>query len=264
MKKTTAKQLIISFLLYIVYVGIILFANIFMKMSISENNETFEMLSGISFGFIAIPVFSLLFPIWLSSKWNLDYSFWPKTKNIFLVLSVLIVFTVVTNFESIKTVINSGLDLNTYLIHFVSTLLFHTTYYALFGMLIFPVLRKTFSISISIIIVALAFALYHLAQFHFYPAGITLEVQIFLFCYFIASMILYLWSESLILVALVHQITASLSLLANGSVHGELDFLFYLTIPIITVFFGYMIYQSIKGKDKINYNEKWWLNIVHK
>lgn len=36
------KQLIIALAVYIVYVGIILLSNIFMKISVSENNETYK------------------------------------------------------------------------------------------------------------------------------------------------------------------------------------------------------------------------------
>jgi len=255
------RQLLITLMVYIAYVGIILLANIFMQMSLTQNKETFEMLSGISFGFIGIPVFSLLIPFWLSKKWNLDFSFWPKNKNLFIVLSVLTIFTFLVNFESIKALINSGLSLEVFIIHFIGILLFHTTYYPLFVLLIFPILRKNIGTRMSIIVTSLLFSLYHLAQFHFYPAGLTLSVQLFLFCYFMASILLYLWSESLILVALVHQISGAIAVAANGSVHGEMDFLFFLTIPIIVIFFGYMIFQSIKRKDRINYRQDWWLTI---
>ena len=48
------KQLIIASVVYIFYVAIILTSNIFMKMSISNNNESYEMISGILFGFIGM------------------------------------------------------------------------------------------------------------------------------------------------------------------------------------------------------------------
>ncbi len=255
------KQLIGTSVIYLIYVGLIFIANILMEISINKQNETFEALSGIIFGFIAIPVFSLAIPIWLSLKWKLDFSFWPKKKNLLLVLLIMLIFTIIANYKSINILINSGLRLDIFIIHFISILLFHTTYYPLFVLLIFPVLRKSLSISMSIIITALAFSLYHMAQFHFYPAGTTFAIQIFLFSYFVASLLLYLWSESLILVAIVHQIAGAVAVAANGSVHGKIDFLFYLTIPIIAIFFGYMIYQSLKGKDKMKYREKWWIQI---
>ena len=255
------KQLIIASVVYFFYVAIILTSNIFMEMSISNNNETYEMISGILFGCIGIPIFSIIIPIWLAKKWKLDFSFWPKKKNLLLVVSVMLIFIFLVNFESIKALIQSGLKFDVFIIHFISIMLFHTTYYPLLVLLLFPVLRRNLNLRMSIIITALAFSLYHLAQFHFYPAGTTLTVQVFLFSYFAASLLLYLWSESLILVAIVHQISGAVAVAANGSVHGEIDFLFYLTILIISFFFGYMVIQVIRKKDRINFNKNWWLSM---
>lgn len=263
MEKREKRQLIVVSVVFILYVLIILSANIFMRLSESDGNETFEMISGILFGFIGIPIFSIIIPIWLSKKWRLDFSFWPKTKNLLLVISVLAVFTILVNFESIKTIIQLKISIKDFGIHYVSTLLFHVTYYPLFVLFIFPVLRKNFGLKLSLIITALAFALYHLAQFHFYPAGTTLFVQIYLFSYFIASLLFYLWSESLILAALVHQTTGALAVAANGSIHSEIDFLFYLTIPIIVILFGYMVIQAIKNKNRMELNSNWWLKIYY-
>ncbi len=246
-------------LVCLVYVGLIALSNYFMKMSLSTHNETYEAISGIIFGFIAIPIFSIIIPFLLVKKWKLDFSFWPKTKNIIFVLMVMLLFTFLINFEAIKTLINDGVNPNTFIIHFISIMLFHTTYYPLFILLLFPVLRKNFNLIISIIITALAFSLYHLAQFHFYPAGLSLAVQVFLFSYFCASILLYLWSESVILVAIVHQISGAVAVAANGSIHTEMDFLFYLTIIIMSLFFGFMIIQTVRKKD--NYNGNWWLKI---
>jgi len=251
------KQLLITILVYIVYTGLILASNCFMRMSFLEKNETFEMISGILFGFISIPVFSIIIPIWLSKKWQLEFSFWPKTKNLFLIIFVLTIVALLLNFESIKAVMLSGITIKIFCIHYVSTLLFHVTYYPLFVLLIFPVLRKNINLKSSILITALAFALYHLAQFYFYPAGATLPVQIYLFSYFIMSIILYLWTESLILTSMVHQTTGALAVAANGSIHSEIDFLFFLTIPIVVFLFGYMGFYVMKNKMELSDN--WWL-----
>ena len=142
MEKREKRQLIVVSVVFILYVLIILSANIFMRLSESDGNETFEMISGILFGFIGIPILSIIIPIWLSKKWRLDFSFWPKTKNLLLVISVLAVFTILVNFESIKTIIQLKISIKDFGIHYVSTLLFHVTYYPLFVLFIFPVLGK--------------------------------------------------------------------------------------------------------------------------
>jgi hypothetical protein len=254
---TKEKKLLFALLVYGLYVALMALSNVFMKMSIASGNESFEMVSGILLGFVGIPIFSIIIPFYLTYKWKLDFSFWPKQKKLGSVLGLMILFLFLINFESIKALMASGLSLNAFAVHFISIMLFHTTYYPLFVLLLFPVLRLNFNVQFSILLTALAFSLYHLAQFHFYPSGLTLSVQIFLFSYFSASLLLYLWSESLILVAIVHQFSGAFAVAANGSIHDEIDFLFYLTIVIISLFFGYMIVQAIRNKD--NYNESWWL-----
>ena len=251
------KQLIITGLIFIAYTGLIIASNIFMKMSVSANNKTYEMISGILFGFIAIPIFSIIIPIWLSKKWQLDFSFWPKRKKIWIVLAILTIYILIANFESIKSIMHNQISIKDFIIHYISAMLFHVTYYPLFVLLILPIIRKYFGLKSGILFTSLLFALYHLAQFHFFPAGTTPLLQFFLFITFIVSLLFYLWSESLILVSLVHSTNGAIGLVANGTLFNEIDFLFYLTIIIVGSLFGYMIMQSFRKKD--NYTENWWL-----
>lgn len=118
-------------------------------------------------------------------------------------------------------------------------------------------MRKNFGVTASLLVTSILFALYHLAQFHFFPAGTTPLLQLFLFVTFIISLLFYVWSESLILVSLVHSTNGAIGLVANGTIFNKIDFLFYLTIIIVGSFFGYMIVQSIRKKD--NYTKNWWL-----
>lgn len=255
------KQLIICIIIYIFYVSIILLANIFMRQSELNNNKTYEMISGILFGFIGIPIFSIIIPIWLAKKWGLDFSFWPKTKNIFIILAILIIYILLANFESIKVIIQSGISIKDFMIHYVSTLLFHVTYYPLFVLFIFPVIRKNYGLISGLIFTSLAFSLYHLAQFYFFPCGTTPLFLFFLFISFIISLLFYLWSESLILVSLVHNTNGAIALIANGTIFNKVDFVFYLTIVIIGFLFSYMIYQEIKDRKNKPLDKEWWLNI---
>lgn len=261
MKKEISKkkQLIIAVFIFIAYTTLILVSNIVMDMAESEGNEGLEAVSGLLFGIFTIPVLSIILPMILAGKWKLDYSIWPKRRNTWLALGVALLFGFIISMESIKTVVAAGISLQVFSIHFVSTLLFHTTYYPLLAMLLFPVLEKNFGRLPAVLITSLAFALYHLVQYFFYPAGTTLIIQLFLFGYFTASLVLYLWTESIIIVAVIHQFVASLSLAANGSVHGEPDFLFVITIPIILGLFGFWIVQAIRRKDRVRYNPDWWL-----
>ena len=259
--KDKHKQLFIALSIYLIYVAVILLANILMKMSLSTNNETLEAISGVLFGFIGIPIFSLFLPLWLAKKWQLHYSFWLKSKNWILVVLILLLYVLLANFESIKVVLSSGISMRDFAVHYVSALLFHVTYYPLFAVFMFPILRKNFGLIRGLLLTSLAFALYHLAQFHFFPAGVTPIMQALLFMAFTANLLFYLWCESIILIALAHSTSGAISLISNETVFNQIDFVFYLTIVIMAMLFGYMVQQELKHRKKIVFDTGWWLQI---
>ena len=156
---------------------------------------------------------------------------------------------------------NSGISIRDFAVHYISALLFHVTYYPLFAVFMFPILRKNFGLIGGLILTSLAFALYHLAQFHFFPAGLTPIMQALLFAAFTANLLFYLWGESIILVALAHSTSGAIGLIANGTVFNQIDFVFFLTIVIMIILFGYMIYQELKYGKRIVFDADWWLQV---
>jgi len=255
------KQLLIALLIYFLYAAVLFLSNVFGKIGVSKNSELFETISGILIGFIAIPVFSIMIPVWLTRKWRLEHSFLPRNKNWLLVILILALYVILVNFESIKSILGMRIALTDFIIHYISTLLFHVTYYPLLVLFLFPILRKNFGLVPGIILTSLAFSLYHLVQFHFFPAGLTLYFQIMLFLSFTAQILFYLWGESLIFVALAHSTNGAIGLIVGGTIFNQIDFVFYLTIVIISFLFGYMIFQGIRDRKHKELDSNWWLNI---
>ena len=231
-----------------------------MELSIKVNNSSYEMISGILFGFIGIPVFSIILPLWIAKRWRLHYSFWPRNKNLFLVIPILVLYVLLTSFESIRLILESGISLGDFIIHYFNAMLFHVTYYPLFVVFIFPILRKNFKLVGGLILTSLAFAVYHLAQFHYFPAGLSPIFQLYLFAGFFVNLLLYLWSESIILMTIVHTMNGAIGLAANGTVFNQISFLSFLTIVIIGALFIYMIYQALKNR-KLDFDKDWWLQV---
>jgi hypothetical protein len=140
------RQLGIAFGIYLGYTGIIACANILMRKSVITGDEMYENIAGILFGFIAIPVFSIILPLLLAKKWHLDYSFWPKDKPWIAVVAVLIICSYFGFREPITAVLTSGVSFPDFLIHLVSTSFFHIPYYPLFLVFLFPIFRKNFGV----------------------------------------------------------------------------------------------------------------------
>jgi hypothetical protein len=141
---------------------------------------------------------------------------------------------------------------------FTSTALFHVSYYPLFVVLLLPVIRRSFGLVVGLVGTAALFALYHLVSFYYFPAGLTLRLQLLLFASFLASMLLYLWTENLILVALIHTIGGSVGLVVNGTLFNQVDELLVVTAVIMAGLFSYMIVYEIRHRGR-PYRAEWWL-----
>ena len=235
-------------------------ANYTMSIAEEQGNETYEMLSGTLFGFIGIPVFSIILPLYLANKWKLNYSLWPKSKKAWYIIVFFIAYIVLTNYTSLKVLLEEQYSTKDYFIHYTSALLFHVTYYPLFVIFLFPIIRNNYGLYTGIISTAILFAFYHLTQYHFFPGGTTLRMQIVLIIAFTFNILIYLWSESIILISLLHSTNGAIGLIANGTIFNEVDFLLYLTILIISLLFIYYIFKEIRQRRLKEYNENWWIH----
>lgn len=253
------KQLIAAALIFIIYCALMTLSNHFASLFESTEDETYQMISGVLFGFIAIPVFGIILPIYLANKWNLDYSLFPKTKNWIFIALFFIAYLALTNYAAIGSILSLNYSAKDYVVHFISAALFHVTYYPLLVIFIFPVLRARFGLRFAVIATAALFALYHLTQYHYFPGGTTLRMQIVLFIAFIFNILLYLWSESVFFVSILHSVNGAVGLLTNGTIFNEIDFLFYLTLLIIGGLLAYYIFEEIRRRKSGEFNQNWWL-----
>ena len=159
---------------------------------------------------------------------------------------------------SLTQIAAMGISPFDFLIHFVSTTLFHVSYYPLFVVLLLPVIRKNFGLAAGLVATAALFALCHLVSFYYFPAGLTLRLQVLLFASFLANLLLYLWTESLILVALVHTIGGSVGLAVNGTLFNQVDEMLIITAIIMAGLFTYMIIYEVRHRER-PYRAGWWL-----
>jgi hypothetical protein len=253
------RQLIIILGIYAIFTALFALANYLMVLG--ERNGTLasmEPISGMIMGFVMFPVFCIGLPLWLARKWNLEFSFWPRKKSWLLGLAIIVVYVCIGQTYAISELASRGISLTDFAIHFVSTMLFHISYYPLFAILMLPVLRKNFGLAAGVIVPALLFALYHLAGFYYFPGGLKPMMQIELFAIFLGDLLLYLWTENVILVSLAHNIGGSVGLALNGTLFNRVDEMLIVTAVVMTVLFAYMIVYEIRHRSR-PYNTGWWL-----
>ena len=259
MKTEKNRQLVIALGIYLIYTLLLLIANVLNYLGEKNGTlETMEPIAGMLMGLLAIPVFSIALPLWLARKWNLEFSFWPRRKNWLLGVAIVVLYVFLANQQSLTQLLTMNISASDFAIHFVSTTMFHISYYPLFAVLLLPVIRRNFGLGIGLVVTSVLFAVYHLAQFYYFPAGTTLRFQIVLFAAFLVDLLLYLWTENLILVTWAHNVSGSVGLVVNGTLFNQVDELFVVTLIIIAGLFAYMIVYELRHRERL-YRTQWWL-----
>jgi len=259
MKTEKNRQLVIALGIYLIYTLLLLIANVLNYLGEKNSTlETMEPIAGMLMGLLAIPVFSIALPLWLARKWDLGFSFWPRHKNWLLGVAIIVLYVFLANQQSLTQLLTMNISASDFVIHFVSTTMFHISYYPLFAVLLLPVIRRNFGLGIGLVVTSVLFAVYHLAQFYYFPAGTTLWFQIVLFAAFLADLLLYLWTENLILVTWAHNVSGSVGLVVNGTIFNQVDEIFVVTLIIIAGLFAYMIVYELRHRER-PYRTQWWL-----
>ena len=244
---TAGKRVVIALAVFLAFTGLIAIANLFADWSGGDDASPGMTASGILLGFVAIPVFSVNLPLWLSLRWNLPRSWWPRRGHVLVSLAVIGGYMVLANFSAIRILLEQGADPVRFAVHFTSAMLFHVPYYPLFAVLLFQTLRLWRSTPFAMLATAAAFSLYHLAQWHFFPDGTEPLWLLLLFLAFLADLLLYLFTRSLILVALSHSLGGAANMASAGTWFDQVDFVFFLTVAII----GAILLWSVVDQRRI-------------
>lgn len=172
-------------------------------------------------------------------------------------MGIVALYVFLVNHQSLAKIATMDISASDFVIHFVSTTLFHITYYPLFAVLLLPVIRRNFGLGVGLVATSVLFALYHLAQFYYFPEGVTLRLQVLLFASFIVSLLLYLWTENLILVALAHNVSGSVGLVVNGTLFNQVDEMLMITAVVMIGLFAYMMVYELRHRGRAYHAERW-------
>jgi membrane protease YdiL (CAAX protease family) len=253
------RRLVIALGIYVVFTLLFLVCNLLV--ATGERNgtlETLEPIAGAIMGLVMFPVFCIGLPLWLARRWGLEYAFWPRRKRWLLGVAMVVVTTYLTQLQPLTQIAGMGIALPDFLLHFVSTTLFHISYYPLFAVLLMPVIRENFGLAAGLVVPAALFALYHLTGFYYFPAGLTPRMLVGLFAAYLVNLLFYLWTENLIVVALSHSLSGSLGLAVNGTLFNQVDEMLIATAVIMAGLFAYMIVYEVRHRDR-PYRDGWWL-----
>lgn len=228
----------------------------------SRHEESLWMVaSGVTMGLIAIPVFAIGLPVYLARRWRLPHSWWPTRDHVLPTVAILVLYVVLTNFSGLRALAAEDFEPARFATHYVSAMLFHIPYYPLFGALVLPAWRNWVGMLPALVLTAAAFSLYHLTQWHFFPAGTQPVWLILLFLAFFANLLLYLYTRSLVLVGLTHSLAGAVGLAGEGTWFDQRDFLFYLTVIILSATVAWSIFDQRHMKRYVPPPSGFWLEV---
>lgn len=227
-----------AFSVWLGYTGLVALANLFAAQAAGDEASPWMAASGITLGFLAIPLFSIALPLWLGRRWGLVWSWWPEAGGWRGALALWLAYLLVTSFEGARALMAQGLGLVPFAGHFASAALFHVTYYPLFAILLLGAWRKAFGLRRAVLATALAFAAYHLAQFTFFPEGTRPAFLLMLFAAFAVNLTLYLLSRALMLAALAHCFIGAIGLARAGTLFEAEGFVFWVGLVLLAALFG--------------------------
>jgi hypothetical protein len=257
--KNSDRRLVIALAVFLAFTLLFGAANLLSRIGEREGTlETMDPIAGMLMGLVAFPIFAIAVPLWLANRWGLEFSFWPRSKRWPLAVVVVALYVLLTQQQTIESVVAMGIPPLDYLIHFASSSLFHVSYYPLLLAFVMPVIRDRFGLAAGLLGTAALFALFHLAGFYYFEAGTTPRMQALLFVAFLASQIIYLWTESLILVAFAHSVSGSLGLAVNGTLFDQVDEMLVVTAILMSGLFAYMIAYETRHRGRAR-REGWWL-----
>ncbi len=250
-----------ALLVYILFTLTIALSNRFMVGFDMTGQTWMQTASILLIAIFAIPFAGIFLPLYLAGKWDITYSFWPRNKNALHVIFFFALWFVLFNFQTLSNLRHQNLFCSQLFIHFIKTLFLQITTYTLFMILLFPVFRKRYGLWWSLLGTSILYLLYHKAQFYFFPMGETMSMRVYLFVTFIAYLLIYIWSESVILTALLHILSYSLMLISKDILYTGTDIWFWSILIILTATLVYMIRESVRKRKFPQENRDFWIYI---
>lgn len=232
-RSTARKRALVALIVVAGYALLIGVCNWLASMAGDQDDSPWMIASGLLMSVVAIPVFSIAIPLLLARRWNLAYRWWPEKGRWASALALVFAYTLLANFQVIRSLVETGVDPARFALHAISAMLFHVTYYPLFAILLLRAFERWLGLPWGIAAAATAFSLYHLFQWHFFPDGTEPLWLLLLFVAFAADLVVYLLSRSLMLVALAHSLSGAAGMASAGTYFDEVDFVFFATIIIV-------------------------------
>lgn len=240
--------------LYLAFCGVVILSNGIAGLAARTASEALEALSGLVLFMIGMTGLGLVFPLYLARRGRVELPLLPRERRHSTVaLGLLAAFLFARN-EMLVDLVRSPRPLGQSVAVFFGPLLVHfASMMMCFGLLL-PASRRRWGAKAAVLLTAVAWIVYHLAQFHFFPDGLKPALQFELFSFGLGYALFYLWSDSLLYTfALQHLVAVSTFICKRDFGFGEVDEPFVMSVVIVLLTLAYIVWAEHRSAAKLSH-----------
>jgi membrane protease YdiL (CAAX protease family) len=160
----------------------------------------------------AVTLAGLALPLGLAARGKMTLPLWPTPGTWDSAVAVLAGVFLFARVEMLAAIVAEGRRWGPAAATFAGAAALHlSSVVATLGVLL-PALKRRMAVAPAVVLAALAFAGYHLAQFNVFPAGRDAATLFTVFAFGLGYGLYYVWSRSLLLTALLQHLVAGVTL----------------------------------------------------
>ncbi len=185
----------------------------------------------------AVTLVGLVVPLWLAGRGRLTLPVWPTPGTGDNALAVLLVVFLFARVEMLVAIFTEGRTWGAAAATFLGPAAIHlASVTATIGVLL-PAFKKRMPVAPAAALAALAWVVYHAAQFHAFPEGRNISQLVVLAVFGLGYALYYFWSRSLFLTALLQHLVATTTFIYKGDYgFGSIDVPFYYSMVVVGAF----------------------------
>jgi membrane protease YdiL (CAAX protease family) len=190
----------------------------------------------------AVTVVGMALPLWLAARGRLALPVWPAPGTGDNALAVLLVVFLFARVETVAAIFAEGRPGGSALATFLGAAALNlASVTATVGVLL-PALKRRMPVAPATIIAALAFSLYHVAQYNTFAGALDPKALFVLAVFGLGYSLYYFWSRSLLLTAtLQHLVTTTNLIYGRDFEFGEAGWPFHYSLVVLVAFLIFVI-----------------------
>jgi len=190
----------------------------------------------------AVTLVGLAAPLWLAGRGRLTLPVWPTPGTGDNALAVLLAVFLFARVEMLVAIFAEGRAWGPAAVTFFGPAAMHlASVTATIGVLL-PAFKRRMPVAPAATLAALAWVVYHVAQFHAFPEGRNISQLVVLAVFGLGYALYYFWSRSLILTAALQHLVATTTLVYKGDYRfGSIDVPFYYSVVVVGVFLIFIV-----------------------